>query len=125
MPGRIRIGISGWRYAGWRGVFYPQKLAQARELDFASRAVQTVEINGSHYSLQSVASYRAWHDATPADDARLISSAKPRPRCLLLLRQRPESADAFRRAPPDGAPRTRAFGRTADRDRSLKTGTHF
>ena len=66
MPGRIRIGISGWRYAGWRGVFYPKKLAQARELEFASRAVQTVEINGSHYSLQSVASYRAWHDANNA-----------------------------------------------------------
>lgn len=61
----IRIGISGWRYAGWRGVFYPKGLAQARELAFASRAVDTIEINGSHYSLQTVDSYRAWHDATP------------------------------------------------------------
>lgn len=63
---RIRIGISGWRYAGWRGEFYPPKLRQADELAFASQAVQTVEINGSHYSLQSPDSYQAWHDATPA-----------------------------------------------------------
>jgi uncharacterized protein YecE (DUF72 family) len=64
---QVRIGISGWRYDGWRGVFYPEKLAKARELDFASREVQSIEINGSHYSLQSVKSYRAWHDATPED----------------------------------------------------------
>jgi uncharacterized protein YecE (DUF72 family) len=64
---QVRIGISGWRYDGWRGVFYPEELAQARELDFASREVRTIEINGSHYSLQSVKSYRAWHDATPDD----------------------------------------------------------
>ncbi len=63
---RIHIGISGWRYAGWRGVFYPPGLVQAQELAFASRAVQTIEINGSHYALQSPDSYQHWHDATPA-----------------------------------------------------------
>ncbi|MES2978908.1 MAG: DUF72 domain-containing protein [Pseudomonadota bacterium] len=63
--GRIRVGISGWRYAGWRGVFYPKGLTQARELEFASRRVQSIEINGSHYSLQSAESYGNWHDATP------------------------------------------------------------
>ena len=63
----IRTGISGWRYAGWRGVFYPPQLTQARELAFASRALQTIEINGSHYALQTPASYRAWHAATPDD----------------------------------------------------------
>lgn len=62
---RIRIGISGWRYAGWRGVFYPAKLKQAQELEFASREVQTIEINGSHYSLQSPQSYTRWYEATP------------------------------------------------------------
>lgn len=61
----IHIGISGWRYAGWRGVFYPKGLAQARELEYASRAVDTIEINGSHYSLQTVGSYRSWYAATP------------------------------------------------------------
>lgn len=64
---RTCIGISGWRYAGWRGVFYPRGLAQSRELEFASRTVRSIEINGSHYSLQSPSSYRAWHDATPKD----------------------------------------------------------
>lgn len=63
----IRIGISGWRYAGWRGVFYPPGLVQARELAFASRALQTIEINGSHYALQTPKSYQSWYDATPAN----------------------------------------------------------
>lgn len=62
---RIRIGISGWRYTPWRGVFYPQGLAQARELEFASRAVRTIEINGSFYSLQRPESYQSWYEATP------------------------------------------------------------
>lgn len=62
---RILIGISGWRYAGWRGVFYPAKLKQAQELEFASREVHTIEINGSHYSLQSPQSYARWYEATP------------------------------------------------------------
>ncbi|WP_426171911.1 DUF72 domain-containing protein [Pseudoduganella sp. R-34] len=61
----IRIGISGWRYTPWRGVFYPPDLTQARELEFASRAVRTIEINGSFYSLQRPESYQAWYDATP------------------------------------------------------------
>jgi uncharacterized protein YecE (DUF72 family) len=65
MASHVHIGISGWRYAGWRGVFYPPGLVQARELEFASRAVQTIEINGSHYALQTPASYEHWHDATP------------------------------------------------------------
>ncbi|UGQ48327.1 DUF72 domain-containing protein [Massilia endophytica] len=64
---KIRIGISGWRYVPWRGVFYPEDLTQARELEFASRALPTIEINGSFYSLQRPASYQAWYDATPPD----------------------------------------------------------
>jgi uncharacterized protein YecE (DUF72 family) len=63
--GAIHIGISGWRYEPWRGVFYPPGLAQARELDYASRFLPTIEINGSFYSLQRPASYAAWYDATP------------------------------------------------------------
>jgi uncharacterized protein YecE (DUF72 family) len=64
--GRIRIGISGWRYVPWRGVFYPEELAQHRELEFAARAFDSIEINGSFYSLQTPASYSAWYEATPA-----------------------------------------------------------
>jgi uncharacterized protein YecE (DUF72 family) len=51
-PGRIRIGISGWRYAGWRGVFYPHKVPQRRELEFVSITFDSIEINGTFYSLQ-------------------------------------------------------------------------
>jgi uncharacterized protein YecE (DUF72 family) len=65
MAGRIRIGISGWRYEPWRGVFYPVKLAQRRELEFASRMMETIEINGSFYSLQRPEFYAAWRDETP------------------------------------------------------------
>lgn len=61
----IRIGISGWRYAPWRGVFYPPGLPQKRELEYAARLFPSIEINGSFYSLQSPASWQAWHDATP------------------------------------------------------------
>jgi len=63
--GKIHIGISGWRYAPWRGVFYPDGLAQARELDYAARQLPTIEINGSFYSLQRPESYAAWYRATP------------------------------------------------------------
>jgi uncharacterized protein YecE (DUF72 family) len=63
----IRIGISGWRYPPWRGTFYPRRWPQARELEYASGLVASVEINGSFYSLQHPDSYRAWRDAT-ADD---------------------------------------------------------
>jgi uncharacterized protein YecE (DUF72 family) len=65
--GKVRIGISGWRYPPWRGGFYPQGLAQARELEFASRALPTIELNGSFYSLQRPKSYSEWYDETPAD----------------------------------------------------------
>ena len=61
----IRIGISGWRYAPWRGVFYPQALPQRRELEYAARLFPSIEINGSFYSLQSPSSWQCWHDATP------------------------------------------------------------
>lgn len=64
---RIRIGISGWRYTPWRGVFYPSDLPQRLELHYASRILPTIEINGSFYSLQFPASYQRWHDDTPAD----------------------------------------------------------
>ena len=62
-----RIGISGWRYPPWRGVFYPKGLRQADELTYAAERLTSIEINGSFYSLQRPSSYRAWHDATPDD----------------------------------------------------------
>ncbi|HMF63880.1 MAG TPA: DUF72 domain-containing protein [Edaphobacter sp.] len=65
--GKVRIGISGWRYAGWRGVFYPPKLAQRRELEFASREFSTIEINGTFYSLHRPKSFAKWISETPDD----------------------------------------------------------
>ena len=53
----LRVGISGWTYRPWRGVFYPKGLTQNRELEFASRAHNSIEINGSFYSLQRPSSY--------------------------------------------------------------------
>jgi uncharacterized protein YecE (DUF72 family) len=63
--GRIWIGISGWRYAPWRGVFYPVGLAQRRELEYASRSFPTIEINGTFYSLQRPERFAAWYRDTP------------------------------------------------------------
>jgi len=64
---QLRIGISGWTYGPWRGVFYPPKLSQKRELEFASCQLNSIEINGSFYSLQTPNAYRTWYDATPKD----------------------------------------------------------
>jgi uncharacterized protein YecE (DUF72 family) len=65
---QLRIGISGWNYPPWRGGnFYPEEWPQKRELEYASRQVNSIEINGSFYSLQRPESYRAWHEATPDD----------------------------------------------------------
>lgn len=61
----LRIGISGWTYPPWRGVFYPGKLAQRLELHFASREFNSIEINGSFYSLQRPSSYQRWYSETP------------------------------------------------------------
>lgn len=72
----IRIGISGWRYAPWRGVFYPDKLPQRRELEYASRMLPTIEINGSFYSLQSPEFYAQWFDDTPDDFVFAVKGPK-------------------------------------------------
>lgn len=61
----IHIGISGWRYKPWRGDFYPEGLTQRRELQFASRAVNSIEINGSFYALQTPERYANWYADTP------------------------------------------------------------
>jgi len=61
----VRIGISGWRYAPWREVFYPADLPRARELQFAAQHFATVEINGSFYSLQRPEYYARWRAETP------------------------------------------------------------
>jgi uncharacterized protein YecE (DUF72 family) len=64
---RARIGISGWTYKPWRGTFYPKDLPHKRELEYASRKFNSIEINGSFYSLQRPSSYRKWYQETPDD----------------------------------------------------------
>lgn len=65
--GEVRIGISGWNYAGWRGIFYPEKLAHRKELAFAAQQFPTIEINGSFYSLKRPEHYEKWAAETPDD----------------------------------------------------------
>lgn len=62
---RVRIGLSGWSYAEWRGDFYPAAVPRGEELAYAARAFDTLEINGSFYSLRRPSDYRQWHDAAP------------------------------------------------------------
>lgn len=61
----IRIGIGGWDYAPWRGLFYPEGLRKKDELGYASTHLTSIEINGTFYRTQTPATFRAWHDATP------------------------------------------------------------
>jgi uncharacterized protein YecE (DUF72 family) len=63
--GRIRVGIGGWLYAPWRGVFYPKGLKQADELAYAASRLSSIEINATHYRLQTPKSFRAWASAAP------------------------------------------------------------
>jgi uncharacterized protein YecE (DUF72 family) len=63
----IRVGISGWRYPPWRGDFYPEKLPQRRELEYAASKLTSIEVNGSFYSLQRPSSWAKWRAETPDD----------------------------------------------------------
>lgn len=63
----IRVGIGGWTYAPWRGNFYPADLAQRRELEYASRKVTSIEINGTYYGFQKPTTFAKWRDETPDD----------------------------------------------------------
>ncbi|MDR5755370.1 DUF72 domain-containing protein [Caballeronia sp. LZ035] len=65
--GRIRVGIGGWTFEPWRGTFYPADLVQKRELEYASRALTSIEVNGTFYGSQKPASFIKWRDETPDD----------------------------------------------------------
>ena len=67
MQGDVRIGISGWTYAPWRGKFYPKDLPHRAELHYASRALNSIEINGTFYALQKPESFGRWAEDTPED----------------------------------------------------------
>jgi uncharacterized protein YecE (DUF72 family) len=65
MAGKIFVGIGGWTYEPWRGVFYPEGLSQKRELEFASRQLTSIEINGTYYSTFKPPTWAKWRDETP------------------------------------------------------------
>ena len=88
---RARIGISGWRYASWRGDFYPAGLRQADELAYAADRLDSVELNGSFYSLQRPTSWRRWREATPDDFVFAVKG----PRYLTHLKRLREPREAL------------------------------
>jgi len=63
----IRVGVGGWTFEPWRGTFFPKDLPKARELEFASRKLTSIEINGTYYSTQKPSTFRRWADETPDD----------------------------------------------------------
>jgi uncharacterized protein YecE (DUF72 family) len=65
--GKIRIGVGGWTYQPWRGSFYPEGLTQTRELEYASRKLTSIEVNGTYYGSQKPATFAKWRDETPDD----------------------------------------------------------
>jgi uncharacterized protein YecE (DUF72 family) len=65
MAGTIRVGIGGWNFEPWRGVFYPERLSQKRELEYASQRLTTIEINATFYGSQKPASFARWREETP------------------------------------------------------------
>jgi uncharacterized protein YecE (DUF72 family) len=76
MAGDIRIGTSGWLYPPWRGVFYPAKLPHRKELAYLSSQLNSVEINGTFYSLQRPDSFRSWFAQTPDDFVFAVKGAR-------------------------------------------------
>jgi uncharacterized protein YecE (DUF72 family) len=73
---KIRVGTGGWTFEPWRGTFYPAGLPQKRELEYASRHLTAIEINGTYYGSQKPESFRRWHDETP--DGFVFSLKGPR-----------------------------------------------
>jgi uncharacterized protein YecE (DUF72 family) len=76
LAGQVRIGISGWTYKPWRGVFYPAGLSQKKELAYAASLFPSIEINGTFYSLQRPSSFATWAQQTPDDFAFSIKGSR-------------------------------------------------
>ncbi len=93
--GIIRIGISGWTYPPWRGVFYPKRLAASRELAFAANAFATIEINGTFYRLQRPEHFARWRNQTPAGFVFAVKGARYITHMLKLKEARTALANFF------------------------------
>ena len=96
--GQIRVGIGGWNYEPWRETFYPRGTTQSRELEYASRQVTSIEINGTFYRLQKPAVFAKWRDSTP--DEFMFSIKAPR---FIVQRRNLAGAQAGEIRSPDPA----------------------
>ena len=76
MTGTIRVGIGGWTYEPWRGVFYPDKLSQKKELEYASSKLTSIEINGTYYSGFKPETWAKWRDETPDDFVFAVKASR-------------------------------------------------
>ena len=95
--GHIRVGIGGWTFAPWRGVFYPAKLTQAKELSFAASKLTAIEINGTYYGSQKPETFRKWASEVP--DGFVFSVKGPRfATNRKILAEAGESIDRFYRS---------------------------
>ena len=92
---RARVGISGWTYAPWRGVFYPKGLPQRAELGYAAERLDSIEINGSFYALQRPTSYRSWAEHTPEDFVFAVKGGRYITHILRLRNARTALANFF------------------------------
>ena len=93
LSGQIRVGIGGWNYEPWRGVFYPKGLAQVKELAYAASRLTSIEINSTFYGSQKPESFRKWATAVPED---FVFSVKG-PRFATNRRVLAEAGDSIRR----------------------------
>jgi uncharacterized protein YecE (DUF72 family) len=91
--GRVYVGVGGWTFAPWRGLFYPKGLAQTKELSYASRKLTSIEVNGTFYRSQSPATYRKWAAEAPED---FVFSLKG-PRFAVNRRVLAEAGDSIKR----------------------------
>jgi uncharacterized protein YecE (DUF72 family) len=92
-PGQIRVGVGGWTYAPWRGVFYPKGLPHAKELPYASQHLTSIEINGTFYRTQSRATYRKWKAETPDGFVFAVKGPRYAVNCRVLA----EAGDSIKR----------------------------
>jgi uncharacterized protein YecE (DUF72 family) len=91
--GQIYVGIGGWTYEPWRGVFYPKGLPHARELSYAGEHLTSIEVNGTFYSTQSPKTFRKWRPEVPDD---FVFSLKG-PRYAVNRRVLAEASDSIKR----------------------------
>ncbi len=91
--GVIRVGIGGWTYEPWRGAFFPESLAHRRELEYASRKLTSIEINGTFYRTQTPSTFAKWRDETPDD---FVFSVKA-PRYVVQKRALAEAGESIAR----------------------------